>query len=292
MNSVGRNGWGQNGWGLAPFISPLTPLICGSIALAISLGFGAHAESLAITGSGDAFEPDDRATIAQPFGFPPTDSLPQLHDFHVDGDEDWYAFPDTRPCQYFYDWTLATANFDGRFQPIVEIYPYDILVDPNTAPTRVLGGCFGEGPPLPSLNFNEKVDGIWRVYNCPDVIVPPGGLPYRFDAVLDIEVCGPVASVSGTVRNADDLTPFVGGMFVRSDQNVFTVAHPATGRYATVVNAAAPGGPPVLVTLEIISETFQADPVTVSVTFEQSVTDADLLVSPRSVLFADGFEDN
>lgn len=237
----------------------------------------------------DDFEPDDRPLIGQGLAFP-TGTFLQQHSIHVQGDEDWYVFPDIRPCQEFYDWSISTTTFDGRFQPIVEIYPYEILVDPEVAPTAVYGGCFGVGPPQPSLNFNEKYDGVWRLRNCPDVTVPPETLPYEISAIQTVEVCGPVAAVSGVVRDAQTLAPVTGGVFVTSDQNTFSVANPATGRYSMVVVAAAPMGPPVEVSLAVLSESLESLPLTVSVQFEQTVSDADILVRERSLVFASGFE--
>lgn len=237
----------------------------------------------------DAFEPDNRPLIGQGLDFP-NGVFSQVHSIHVQGDEDWYVFPDIRPCQEFYDWSIRTTTFDGRFQPIVEIYPYKRLVDPDVAPTATYGACFGVGPPQPSLHFNERYDGIWRIRNCPDVVVPPETLPYEISGVETGEVCGQVAAVSGTVRDALTLAPVIGGVFVSTDQNTFSVADPVTGRYTMVVLGAAPMGPPVEVALAVISESLESEPLSVSVSFDEAITDADIFVSPQAVVFRNGFE--
>lgn len=239
--------------------------------------------------SQDEYEPDDSPLSAQ--RWPVAQS--QMHSFHHGGDEDWIAFRDQGSCIFTGDWQIyADGPEEPRFQPVIEVYSYERLVDPDVPPVSTWSAC---GMPASSeqqaIVFTEDLEGLWRIRNCPDVSFPDGGvLNYLIEQVGGRFNCSPLGRIEGQVLDADNGTPITGGIFIGSDQNIITFSDPDDAAYSMAVLAARPGTGPSEITVWAISERWHGPPVTALVSGEEVVTGVNLELVPIDLLFQDGFE--
>ncbi|MFK7954568.1 MAG: Ig-like domain-containing protein [Lysobacterales bacterium] len=189
--------------------------------------------------------------------------------FHANDDVDWIYVGDRCYAGNYYSASdgLHLHSDDPRFQPIVEVYGDDYLVDTSAPPDAVYGAC-GQSN---NIQFNPG-PGHFSIRNCASVDLSEGPVFYTVVPLFpDVEVCGPVATIGGTVIDAATDEP-VGGQFILGNGSSTTVSNPTAGSYSLAVTAG-------VMNLEVVSPVWEGAPVQLTTEPGQNYTGVDILVN-------------
>lgn len=252
---------------------------------------GSFGGRILVAAAADPFEPDNQALLAAPVL---TDVMTWRVQTLSAGDQDWIGFEDASPCRRQSSWQLYSQSGDSRFRPVVEVFTFERLTDPGASPVAVYNGCGQTATQFPfdTFAFSEFSEGLWRISNCPNVVLEADErLRYVMERKDDVESCGTSGRVEGHVVNASSGQVLTGvALFVESDEGRTTVVDPGDGSFGLGVSAAIPDGGQTQVTLWPLSPRYLGAPATVQLTDAETVRGVELSVSLIEEIYSSGFE--
>ncbi|MEM7704820.1 MAG: hypothetical protein AAF358_04665 [Pseudomonadota bacterium] len=276
--------------GGSTFVLPIV-----SVGLSDSDGFSSGNGSLMVIAGWpiDGFENDDLPVVASnmrlsdvgqatsdPFA---EEHFLQPHTFDIENDEDWVYFQqlcDRPPPIVDVRISAIDPLSPGNFQPVLEIYPSDRLIDELVPPLESVGSCDAPSPAglvVRDVSFADS--RLLRIRNC--VTPPATGIGYELRISKPSEcLTSSAIYYSGRVIEAGSGLPVKA--FLRSDSNVFSVSNQHTGSYRILGFIDPPE-------IEIISGQFLSGPFRFSDVVDGILPD--IVVSRSSdEIFADGFD--